>query len=66
MGDNERLCAMEVRLRLQRCSLQASLDPEPTRSAGQCLTKGDGILKIQGEFTSLTLYVLESHRTTDS
>ena len=46
--DNERLYAMEVCLRLQRCPLQARLDPEAARSAGQCLTKGDGILKHTG------------------
>ena len=36
--DNERLCAMESRLRLKRSSPQAGLEPTTARSVGQSLT----------------------------
>ena len=38
VGDNERLCAVELRLRLKRSSLQAELFPRTARSAGQRIT----------------------------
>ena len=38
MNDNERLCAMEPRLRLKRFPPPAGLESETARSAGQRLT----------------------------
>ena len=35
LDDNERLCAMEHRLRLERFPSQAGLEPGTTRSVGQ-------------------------------
>ena len=34
VGDNERLCAMQPRLRLERSPLQAELEPVAARLAG--------------------------------
>ena len=34
-GGNERLCAMESRLRLKRCTAQSGLEPRSARSANR-------------------------------
>ena len=36
--DNERLCAMEPRLQLERIPPQAGLEPATAKSVGQCFT----------------------------
>ena len=38
MGDNERVCAMESRLQLERSLPQAQLEPGTAKLAGQRLT----------------------------
>ena len=38
LGDNEKLCAMEPRLRLERFPSQAGLEPGTARSVAQLLT----------------------------
>ena len=38
LDDNERLCAMELRLRLERFLSQAGIEPSPARSVYQRLT----------------------------
>ena len=38
MGDNNRLCVVEPRLRLKRSPSQAGLEPRTARSVGQHLT----------------------------
>ena len=40
LGDSERLCAMEPRLRLERFLSQAGLEPETARTVGQRLING--------------------------
>ena len=37
-GSNERLCAMEPNLRLERSPIEAGLEPQTARSADQRLT----------------------------
>ena len=39
-GDNEKLCAMEPRLRLERSPPRAGLEPRTAPSIGQGLTTG--------------------------